>query len=84
MNNEWQPIDTAPKDGTRILAWIPELQDPIRIAHYYQTEHRKFGEVVSRSEGWRGDTPLFALRHIPTHWMPLPSDLPPANRGFGQ
>ena len=35
MNYEWQPIETAPKDGTPILGWCDHEADP-----YYEGETR--------------------------------------------
>jgi hypothetical protein len=63
----WQPIDTAPKDGTEILGY---WHKPIS---YWRTEfiawqRRHFWDKPG-TEGWfdRNDEPFPA-----THWMPLP------------
>lgn len=56
MTNAWQPIETAPKDGTRILLWIS-----VGIAMPYAWE----------GERWIGDDYPLNMAY-PTHWMPLP------------
>lgn len=61
---QWQPIETAPKDGTRILlGWKGASVMPQAIARWL-------------TDGWSIDSPL-AGRFVrpPTHWQPLP--LPP-------
>jgi len=63
MSN-WQPIETAPKDGTPILAFHPFV--PIGQAVGYFTEN---GFFISAPGGW-------CL--LPTHWQPLPE--PPDNQ----
>ena len=57
MTSEWQPIETAPKDGTVVLGWCgPE--DECRLMHFY---------------GRRWECPSGAWdSYSPTHWMPLP------------
>jgi hypothetical protein len=68
--NDWHPIETAPKDGTRILAYgICGLESHLSIATV------KFDD--SRKE-WVCD-PNEASEHEPepcrlTHWMPLPEE----------
>jgi len=59
--SEWQPIETAPKDGKRIICWGPKLA----VA---ECEWRK--RFRDEPEGWyRSNQPP----HVhPTHWMPLP------------
>lgn len=66
---EWQPIETAPKDGTRILAWQPEGQWKSRrllrgaraeIVYWHRPANPEHGGF------W---VPSFR----PTHWMPLPA-----------
>ena len=68
----WKPIDTAPKDGTRILAWTHA--DQIEIIDWYELRHPKFTEVdggLFRREmdktydGWN-------CEGQPIMWMPLP------------
>jgi hypothetical protein len=54
---DWQPIETAPKDGTHVLAWWREEGDP--------------PEVVRWSAGWVDDYGTRYIE--PTHWQPLPS-----------
>jgi len=60
--NEWQPIETAPKDGRRILVYRPGK-------HKYSTVDIDFWQV--------NRAPLNCWWHSPsdgqpTHWMPLP------------
>lgn len=63
--SEWQPIDTAPMDGTAILAYIPDADDPVDIVAY-------------KSDGASGLAWCHARcvdgleAGHPTHWMPLP------------
>jgi hypothetical protein len=79
---DWLTIDSAPKDGTRIL---------IRFEHdnykYASPEDRdRWEEVciahwVDHSGGgwtWHG------ICGIPTHWMPLPLPAPPAQKQEGE
>ena len=61
---EWQPIETAPKDGTEILAFATfERRDFIAVAQWADADP-EFPNTVA---GWFWD---YAIR--PTHWMPLP------------
>lgn len=77
MSADWQPIETAPKDGTRILicnARCPE--DEIEITewfvipreHYEHVEGDLYRKVSDDPyEAWNGNG------HRATHWMPLPA-----------
>lgn len=57
----WQPIETAPKDGTFILGWHPALSWP----HGRQ-------DVVAWDETHLHWTDGCFEVSWPTHWMPLP------------
>lgn len=76
--SEWQPIETAPKDGTRIIlaqnggvevgSWHAE------DSGYYETisstaSERKQRWVQTSDGYWTGLDEIYD----PTHWMPLPS-----------
>ena len=76
----WQPIETAPKDGTEILGWHKEGG---RQIYWFQTgsdaEARRMAELApvwttaldecsNGEHGWHADGAL----HQPTLWMPLP------------
>jgi hypothetical protein len=56
---EWQPIETAPKDGTHIL-----VQTPFGMTTAYSTGYFIWTGVFSADY----DNPGIE----PTHWMPLP------------
>lgn len=58
--NGWQPMDTAPRDGTYILLWSPE--DACAISGYYHP-----GEDESDDLWLAGNIIV-----NPTNWMPLP------------
>ena len=58
----WEPIETAPKDGTPFIA--ASQMDAFRA--FYDTEQ---GVWVCEDDGlWFGALPI-----LPTHWMPLPA-----------
>ena len=78
---EWQDIETAPRDGTRVLLWMQPMND----ARFAPTDgpHAAFGTWVVWSDAMKRDgmrdgwswygSPL----HYPTHWQPEPT--PPAH-----
>lgn len=57
----WQPIETAPKDGTNIL--IHELGDTF-VAWWLNGLERWVDGKWTEMDGW--------VTYDPTHWMPLP------------
>lgn len=65
----WQPIATAPKDGTLILAANidPAIQNAVVI--YWEP-----GSVVFNVIGhWRSSTHEIVAIGLITHWQPLPA-----------
>lgn len=59
--SEWKPIETAPKDGTEIVALVSGV--PYIVSW---TTHGK-----QHAEPWWRDREGYGLTE-PTHWMPLP------------
>ncbi|MCP5005711.1 MAG: hypothetical protein GY941_17515 [Planctomycetes bacterium] len=57
--HEWQPIEIAPKDGTKILVWVPETW----VCVSWRTDRNMNGWTA-----WEDDDYQFH----PTHWQPLP------------
>ena len=88
--NEWQPIETAPKDGKPILILngetIPETPN-IRVASFLDgpDAHRLGYKAYLDCGGWLiwNDDADFYVEgaQYPTHWMPLPA--PPPQRMEG-
>ena len=58
---EWRPIDTAPKNGTRIL-----------VADSDHVSLVAWGQTARRNNWRRGSENGDAYWGTPTHWMPLP------------
>lgn len=56
--SDWQPMESAPKDGTHILAFT---EFGVLIIHWMKEDYFRDGAEAS----W------FPARR-PTHWMPLP------------
>jgi hypothetical protein len=65
--SKWQPIETAPNDGTQFLAY----GDGNGVESSVYICSRRYG-----LDGWREAYTKRAMR--PTHWMPLPEP-PPSN-----
>jgi len=64
--DEWQPIETAPKDGTRFDAWtregrVPDVWWDAQRGEWVEWGLLEFGGVGARRPLWP-----------PTHWMPIP------------
>lgn len=78
MENSWQSIETAPRDGTQVLLCRAVDVDgkPIR--------DEAWGIFIQVAAWWEGDGWIVYCSQIqeprlhfePTHWMPLPD--PPA------
>lgn len=76
----WQPIDTAPKDGTWVLLrsyktepeWWEGESDPLPpmvVAHYHTAES-PYGGSAWYYAYWDGG--WGSAVYDPTEWMPLP------------
>lgn len=62
----WQPIETAPMDGTEVILFYPHLlNDGFVTAGYW---HRATADYESY---WYSDL-VNGGASPPTHWMPLP------------
>lgn len=65
---EWQPIETAPRDGTEVLVFVMAPRQPIQeepdrcLVAYFSG---KYGE-----EYWDSWERGFSVKA--THWQPLP------------
>jgi uncharacterized protein YaeQ len=61
----WQPIETAPKDGEKILAWLVTSCGSIGFVDtlYWCSD--------DEPERWL-NTHADEVYSTPTHWMPLP------------
>lgn len=66
----WQPIESAPKDGTKVLVTNDVEGALILIGYWVQPEDR--GRDFCQDEDWWHIT--HALAGVkPTHWQPLPA-----------
>lgn len=65
----WQPIETAPRDGTRVLAiWG---KHGTQIIYWYSWEERP-EYLVKAGACWKPENQRCPINATPTHWMPLP------------
>lgn len=66
----WQPIETAPKDGTHIdlwaKCWIPDTDTFI-----YSRIPNSYWRKADSQGGWKASWAVGRDWH-PTHWMPIP------------
>lgn len=76
MNKEWQPIETAPKDGTLILVYNGENEGYCTGKHQIGTaswEMAYSGYTDDKRCEWLSNACCDGVSNYkPTHWMPLP------------
>lgn len=65
---EWQSIETAPKDGTRMIV-ASEINGAMRVFVGGFDPHWS-GNI------WVSENSRVSSGYIPTHWMPLPAPPP--------
>jgi len=74
--NEWQPIETAPKDGTWVLLFVPaEIPDEDRGRHICAGQWSDQLNGRTAPPRWMFawfDGGYYGYAGPPTHWMPLP------------
>lgn len=72
---EWQPIETAPRDGTHILGyglWAGEINGPDDTPTHAVIYHWHGGGDYEGFDWSVHGTDAYAAWMKPTHWMPLP------------
>lgn len=79
--SEWQPIETAPKDGTEVDIWVKALWSG-RCAGHWRIPNAEWneerGQWISRFHQDRlpmeytNEGPDRKSARVVTHWMPLP------------
>lgn len=72
---QWRPIESAPKDGTRVMLCRPRAGNDVRIvfgswdADPYAQKPRPFWSD-DQDRIWGRD---HQRKMVPTHWQPLPA-----------
>ncbi len=74
--SKWQPIETAPKDGTIILLAETNFQNETSWDRYSNIdigawEEKLPGAPPDETEFWWASN--YGRVENPTHWMPLPA-----------
>ena len=78
---EWQPIETAPMDGTFVLLHVPKGLESGSVTVGAYWDHQRWGDdrddkgryMKGHWDGWLGmDIDVMSSWCDPTHWMNLP------------
>lgn len=77
LEMKWQPIETAPKDGTKILVFT--IHGDVELSDWYFYDSERYEPVEGTDGLFRRVTEKRGLwnSNTPTHWAPLPA--PPAD-----
>ncbi len=84
MDDEWRPIESAPKDGSFVLLHCPNGQlesGAVTVGAYWKADERAANGRFMKGhwDGWLGmDADVMSSWCEPTHWrtLPTPPDLP--------
>lgn len=68
----WQPIETAPKDGTAILTVVRGFRPAVTQWVEFEGEARFSEDPENFTEEDHFHEYFFGSLYEPTHWMPLP------------
>ena len=75
----WQPMESAPKDGTNILAWLATWEMPAFVNwRVGRSGIAMWNDAVEHDNEMDGSD---AYSHPPTHWLPLPAPPKPTTQG---
>lgn len=75
----WEPIATAPKDGTYLLLWEQYSTHPF-VGYWGFGSWSASHEHVDAEGGWDGANVVDSIsQDLITHWMPLPAPPLPAS-----
>ena len=88
MTMTWQPIETAPKDGTRIILWLPKTPHQKErwvvsfwqkgFAFSYWSNEYGNGPMYNKCYVRAGDGYVVEYKQIePSHWMREPTEPQP-------
>lgn len=73
----WQPIGTAPKDGTAVLLYANRFGwtagYAIVCAAYHVHQWRIYGAAGGQAKPGKAHETQWLDEVQPTHWMPLPA-----------
>jgi hypothetical protein len=69
--NGWQPIETAPKDGTCVIVYPPTFDGLVSCAKWDEDRYAKRPRPYWRRMDAFGQVTR-SRDNQPTHWMPLP------------
>lgn len=80
----WEPIETAPKDGTIIDVWLGDA-DASDVEFYCGRDTRRSASWRWLDGKWRPEMGLVSVPMfvVPTHWRPLPKGPRAAAEGGG-
>ncbi len=80
LRNPWQPIETAPRDGTRVDLYGTRNGEPRRFPDASFRNNVVLGDVVDEYSWHHPNRDVYG-EFVYTHWMPLPP--PPVQEGDG-
>src|SRR3990167_1984817 len=73
---DWQPIETAPKDGKPILSYCASGYDeqPYSVIWWHAEIHEWWETVATDTKKLRSEAAGYWAggENYPTHWLPLP------------
>ena len=84
---EWQPIETAPMDGTIIMLVV---RDTTYAAYYGMHPHTSPAGVADKNYPWvildetNGVNAVRIESNVPAYWMPLPGVHSIAREALGE
>ena len=73
--SDWQPIETAPKDGTRVLIYVEGF---IAVCEMCEEPDGSRRWICGETTRLDGRVERVQLNACATHWMPLPAPPVPA------
>lgn len=74
MSNNWQPIETAPKDGTPIIGLSPmdKFSGGVIGVQWIPVTYKKYWGGEFKLGGYWARSCHTQVVETPTHWIPLP------------